>query len=38
MPNELGFLDGLRSAGWFWDDKIFDGYEIYETISKVVEE
>ncbi|MFH1656528.1 MAG: hypothetical protein ABH956_02005 [Candidatus Nealsonbacteria bacterium] len=35
-PDNPKFLDSLRSATWFWHKKIFGGYEIYQTISKIV--
>ncbi|MBI5401492.1 hypothetical protein HZB05_01540 [Candidatus Wolfebacteria bacterium] len=37
-PGDQKFLEALAGCGWFWDDKKFDGYEVYETISKIVEE
>jgi len=37
-PGDLEFLEALLGATWFWSDKKFDDYEIYETISKIVEE
>jgi len=37
-PGDPGFLEALRGTTWFWKDKKFGGYEIYETISKIVDE
>lgn len=36
-PGDPKFLEAVLDS-WFWDDKKFDGFEIYETISKIVEE
>ena len=32
------FLKAVRGALWFWEGKKMGAYEIYETISEVVEE
>lgn len=37
-PGDPLFLEALASAFGFWIDKKFGDYEVYETISKIVEE
>lgn len=37
-PGDEKFLEALKGSGPFWWDKKFDGYEINEVASKIVDE